>query len=808
MTRSKSLWPRLLAAAVFLGGFLLFASTLAPSVVFGDPSEYTFVPHIWGVLHPPGYAFMTLLVKTWQTLAPVGSVAYRTNLLSAVIGALSGVLVFGGVHQLSPLARRASPRARLMAAGFAALALFASTDFWQHAIHANAHIVTAALAALSLFLLLAWRAGGDHRRLSLFAFVAGLSVTQHPLLVFSFPAYAAFIVAVDRQILRNWRRLLALAAFGLAGLFPWLYFPIRSSLAPPTPFGPDNLNTLSGFLSLVLAQGLRVNLFHFGLAQQWQRLIVFWSILRLQFWLPPLLMIGLALLWLVRRDRPVALLFALYLGVNLAFIMNSVQDVMAYFLVPLAGMAMLAGIGATAFLEWAPWLAALLTPPSDSPEGQPVTDAPTPGTWNRRPGDEIILGGAVLLVPSLAIFLNSFGVSLRHERAADAYADAVYARFEGRREGAILLSDWEHLTPLWYRQYVEGRRLDPADVRPVFVSGGARPWADAVRAHLGQGPVYVIDYFPEIAAEGFRLQADGAFYRVTPPPAAVGEIPNRLDLQFGPLRVLGYDLGPASVAAGDTVRFALIMQLLEPTDHVLSPVVDLGPYRYAFTTDSHLLTPEWQRDEQIAQRWDLTVPVKSPTRDYPLSLGIADLTTGQSLPLPTGEITATIGRLHVEGLADVPNLVMAADFGQRTALQEGLACLGWRCRAIPWPEPFEARPGDRLHLLLRWRALRPNETSYVVFLHLLDEEYNLWAGQDYTPLGGAFPTMLWFPKWVVGQEVTDPYTLNIPADAPPGMYFVEVGFYGLRTVQRVPVFDADGDLAGDSVRLGAVTVSP
>jgi hypothetical protein len=36
----------------------------------------------------------------------------------------------------------------------------------------------------------------------------------------------------------------------------------------------------------------------------------------------------------------------------------------------------------------------------------------------------------------------------------------------GSGEGAVLLNDWEHMTPLWYTRFVEGRWPDPADVRP------------------------------------------------------------------------------------------------------------------------------------------------------------------------------------------------------------------------------------------------------------------------------------------------------------------------------------------------------
>ena len=67
------------------------------------------MPHLWAILHPPGYAFMTLLVKLWQTVVPIGTLAYRTNLLSAFAGAAAGVMVFGAVRSLTPHPRPLLP---------------------------------------------------------------------------------------------------------------------------------------------------------------------------------------------------------------------------------------------------------------------------------------------------------------------------------------------------------------------------------------------------------------------------------------------------------------------------------------------------------------------------------------------------------------------------------------------------------------------------------------------------------------------------------------------------------------------------
>ena len=108
-----------------------------------------------------------------------------------------------------------------------------------------------------------------------------------------------------------------------------------------------------------------------------------------------------------------------------------------------------------------------------------------------------------------------------------------------------------------------------------------------------------------------------------------------------------------------------------------------------------------------------------------------------------------------------------------------------------------ALPGETLHLTLIWRCLREMEVSYTVFTHLLDEAGQMRGQQDNPPLRGAYPTTLWAP----GEVVVDEYDLTIQADAPPGVYVIEVGMYDPATVRRLPVLDPTGGV-GDRVLLG------
>lgn len=781
---------------VFGLGFGLYASTLAPSVVFGDPSEYTLVPHVFGVVHPPGYAFMTVLVRLWQTVVPIGSVAYRTNLLAAVTGALTAMLVFISVRSLAALPEATLPGkqvARWLVSAFAAASLLVAPDVWQHSIHTNSHVVTMALAVLALTLLLQWRASNDDRWLLVFSLVAGVSVTHHPLTVFGFPAFTAFIIAVRPRVLTHWRTLLAMVGFGVLGLFSWLYFPIVSAVGTP-PFGPDDLHTLDGFLNLVLARGLTVNLFHFGLADQWHRLIVLASLVQLQYALPVLGLAAIGLVWLALRDWRAGLLLGVHLLVNLVFTMNSVQDVMAYLLVPFATIAVLAGVGAWALARWL-----LETAHSRSLAFDAVS----------------ALAALLLVWPGLKLIGQYDDISLRDETRADDYVDALVAHFGDRGEHAVLLSDWEHMTPLWYRQYLEGLKIDPSDVTPVYVVGSSPTlWVDRIWEYIDQGPIYLIEYRRDVIDTGFRLRAEGSFYRVVPPPAtAMPDIAEPREEQAGPLTWLGYEIqheGP--VRPGERVPIVLFFRLDEPTVDIVHPYTVLGDWRFEWTTDSHLLTPWWAPGEIMAERWEIIVPLTAEPGRYPLEMGLRNLSAGGAdLLWSDGEARISLGELEVAG-EPLGNLqrpeLLSANFGQRVGVQQVRAWApGWEAVA-PWPEPQVVQPGDTIEVRVTWHALAPPEDSLTVFLHLLDYGNTLHASHDYTPLGGAFPTQLWFPKWLPGQRTIDPYRITVPDTLPPGDYYLQLGLYGLRSIVRVPNIDPTGSLSGDRFVLGGIRVAP
>jgi hypothetical protein len=237
----------------------------------------------------------------------------------------------------------------------------------------------------------------------------------------------------------------------------------------------------------------------------------------------------------------------------------------------------------------------------------------------------------------------------------------------------------------------------------------------------------------------------------------------------------------------------------------------VGDREYRWTTDSRSIPP-WRPGEIIVERYDIMTSLGTPPGELPVRLGVHDPSQGRDLALSTGGTTLLIGTLTIEparGLVP-PQTVLdsaLANFNSEIVLIGATARVGSQSVHTPWARPLVVRPGHDIEIWLDWRALKQVETSYKVFVHLIQNDQLAAPPADYyTPLGGAFPTYLWIPVWVEGQSVSDPYRLTIPSTLPPGDYAIEIGLYELTSARRAPLFDRAGSLAGDRVILGLVNV--
>jgi 4-amino-4-deoxy-L-arabinose transferase-like glycosyltransferase len=114
----------------------------------------------------------------------------------------------------------------------------------------------------------------------------------------------------------------------------------------------------------------------------------------------------------------------------------------------------------------------------------------------------------------------------------------------------------------------------------------------------------------------------------------------------------------------------------------------------------------------------------------------------------------------------------------------------------------QVKPGETVEVITYWRINTLTDEEMILFTHALsgDPARPVLAQQDALDV----PSYYWLP----GDAFAQVHRFVIPADAPPGTYPLEVGFYSAANQQRWPVSDAAGNALGDHVIIGSVTVAP
>lgn len=112
------------------------------------------------------------------------------------------------------------------------------------------------------------------------------------------------------------------------------------------------------------------------------------------------------------------------------------------------------------------------------------------------------------------------------------------------------------------------------------------------------------------------------------------------------------------------------------------------------------------------------------------------------------------------------------------------------------------QPGGQLNVTLTWQSLATLDKNYTAFVQVLDAQDKIVGQVDSWPVQGTFPTSQWPP----GETVTDPYVVQLAPDLPSGTYRLQVGWYLLETLRRLPVVDDGGTAVDDKVTVPGLIV--
>ncbi len=292
---------------VFLAAFALLAAFCAPGLYLRDSGELTTAAFTLGVAHETGFSLFCLGGKL-ASWVPLGEVATRLGLFSALCGALTAWLVYRAVRELAGSDRTAT----LAAVGGAAI-LLSGLTFWKSSTVAEVYASTSALLALALWLLALAARGVGAAGLAL-ALVGGLSLGLHAQLrILIGPACAVFALIRLRRGAR-WP-LLAPLAVAVGGAVV-AYLPLRASRSPAANWSDPR--TLTGVVHHLGAWRIRHAFADQILTHDWrlliERLSAFAAQVEGQLGAVILLVALGGLVWLLARARAVGVTLALALA--------------------------------------------------------------------------------------------------------------------------------------------------------------------------------------------------------------------------------------------------------------------------------------------------------------------------------------------------------------------------------------------------------------------------------------------------------------------------------------------------------------
>lgn len=498
-----------LAVACGLAALLLYGICLSPTVTYtGDCGELIAASYRGGVAHPSGYPLYCILARLFAVL-PLGEVAWRYNLFSALCGAAAVGLIVLIMARLLPR----NEQSTLWSAAGAALLLAGFTFFGAQCVIAEVYAPSGLLLAVILFCTIQWREQHDKHWPLLLALLLGLTFNSHLSGIFLWPG-VLFYLWPQIKVLRV-HRLAAMALLFLLGFSVTLYLPLRARTFPEPPkegiagqeyswYSPLDWNhpvdfarwkthvTVQQYRS-ILWKPLNVNIggrvLHLRKlartpTQAARKFIQLCGFLVLQFlWSTPLLLVGIVTALRRERRLGIALLIVCALNVGLA-VHSNVDEIFytSYLLFPTyLVLALWMGFGLHVIFRYA----------TDKPRVLALCHVALIGT---------IVCQWILFVQASSFHSKTSARDLALERAEAALR---LEQQTGRKPALFLLTD-DTLFPFWYVQKVLGH-----------APNATTPWGQPVRAYQR------LNRLPELVS---RFQKRG--------PVAMANWDEKVDARF------------------------------------------------------------------------------------------------------------------------------------------------------------------------------------------------------------------------------------------------------------------------------------
>ena len=461
--QARRLAKALVPAGVGLLAFIVYLQTLLPGVGWGDIARFQYVARVWGIPHRFGYPLYIVLSRLFGYL-PVGDLAYRVNLMSALFAALAVVMVYCTVMRLVD---------DWVGAASAALSFAFSVELWRQAVVAEVYSLNAFLIGAVVLVLLAWHQTRKIGLLYLGVGLYALSFGNHLTVVTLLPAVTYLILVTDYRVLLDLKTVAILAGLVLLGALQYLYVIIRASQQPLlNELGPFSWR---GWIHWMARSRFQGQFFGYGLGAQVDRMRIYLELLGQQFfrW-------GYILGWIGAWERLKAdlksFLFLALVGVGIyGFGMNYGGATFPIYLIPSYFIfAVFLGCGLSALRQLLDRL---------------LSNAPR---WLSQPpaatAVRVVLAAIILLMPLYPLWRNWAEVD---QSENTYYRDVAQAFVEQAGPEFVLVDSepfYDDLEAILYVAWGENgwtgaRWVPPGDIGALLEQGPVYAWSDGADYH-------------------------------------------------------------------------------------------------------------------------------------------------------------------------------------------------------------------------------------------------------------------------------------------------------------------------------------
>lgn len=461
-------WSSLLALIL---GFV-YVATLLPGIGYsGDTAKFQFVGKVLGTPHGPGYPTYIILNHLFTKLFPIGSLAYKANLLSALFSIVSCLFLFHILKLLFNLKNNI--------AFITSLTFGFTPALWSQSIVAEVYTLHVLFVTIVLYFLIKWNKTRQDRNFLIACAFYALSFGNHLITITLLPAIIYFVWVTDKKVFTDIRKIIWVTLFIVVAALQYSYFFWRF-YAPHTSYLEMQTPNFEIFFWYVAGKHIP-RIFSFSIKQVIsERMPLFLGLLLKQY----LFLLPVAIFGMFRLKNKTVNLFLLlcFLG-NMLFTINynsTENNMFVFFLPNYLIVAIYLGVG---------------------------LDSIRTALFRKS---LIFYSSLLILIPTILLFAN-YGKVNQHNNTE--VAREIETILETVKKDSIIISpNYRYSEYFWYYLIGEGLECNNIYIMHYYSTG-------AVQAYMCEGKSIYLRERRKNISPGLAVYV----YRITPERRAILE---------------------------------------------------------------------------------------------------------------------------------------------------------------------------------------------------------------------------------------------------------------------------------------------